>query len=74
MLHVVGGFLLLVTVVCGIVKIKSYPFSVYPTFAVRADSTVTMLRATGITASGEQADVLRGVQDHDLAGFAPNRL
>jgi hypothetical protein len=70
----VGAFLVAVNVVFGLAKIKSYPFSVYPTFAVRADSTVTTLRVTGRTADGAEVDVLRGVQDHKRAGFAPARM
>lgn len=73
-IHLVGGLLVAANLVCGVAKINSYPFSVYPMFAVKGDSTVKTLRITGIEESGASVDVLSGVQEHDLAGFAPGRL
>jgi hypothetical protein len=71
---VVGGVLIAANVICGLAKINSYPFSVYPTFAVRADSTVTTLRVEGIGPSGRSVDVLAGSQDHEEAGFSAARF
>lgn len=46
----IGCVLIVANVLCGAAKINSYPFSVYPTFAVRADSTTTTLQVEGIAA------------------------
>jgi hypothetical protein len=71
---VVGGVLIAANVLFGFAKINSYPFSVYPTFAVRADSTVTTLRVEGIDEAGRSMKVLAGSQDHKQAGFSPGRF
>jgi hypothetical protein len=71
---VIGSLLIAANVVCGVAKINSYPFSVYPTFAVRADSTVTTLRVEGVDPSGRSTVVLSGVQDQDYGEFSSARF
>lgn len=73
-ISLVGGILIVANVVCGIAKINSYPFSVYPTFAVRADSTRTTLRVEGDAGNGHSVTVLGGGEDHQAAGFSAARF
>jgi len=71
---VVGSFLITANVLCGVAKINSYPFSVYPTFAVQVDSTITTLQVEGIDEAGRRMEVLGGAQDHQQAGFSSARF
>lgn len=71
---IIGSILIAGNVFCGIAKINSYPFSVYPTFAMKADSTVTSLRVEGIDAEGETTELLSGGWNHSTTGFSSARF
>lgn len=73
-LHAVGGLLIGVNVLFGFLHLHSWPFSVYPTFAVQMDSTITTLRLETIDADGATSPVVLGKGNAMEAGFSPERL
>ena len=69
----VGSILIAANVICGLGHVNSWPFSVYPTFAVRSDSLITTIEITAVDTSGQSIDVLSTGKDASSLGLSPAR-
>lgn len=58
----VGKMLIVTNLLCGLLRISSWPFSIYPTFAFRAPDEVHILTIRAINAEGDirEASIVRG--------------
>jgi hypothetical protein len=70
----VGGILLGVNVICGLGHVHSWPFSVYPTFAVRSDSLTTTIQISAVDSSGRPVDVLSAGEEASALGLSAPRV
>lgn len=70
----VGGILLGVNVICGLGHVHSWPFSVYPTFAVRSDSLITTIQISAADSSGRPVDVLSASEEMSALGLSIPRV
>jgi hypothetical protein len=69
----VGSVLIAANVICGLGHVDSWPFSVYPTFAVRSDSLTTTIEITAVDTSGQSINVLSTGKDASALGLSPPR-
>lgn len=70
---ITGAILLLANVACGLGHINSWPFSVYPTFAIRSDTTTRTIQVEAVTQSDSNL-VLAGSRDYTALGMASARF
>lgn len=66
----VGATLLFANVACGLGHLHSWPFSTYPTFAVRSDSTTKTIHVEVVPKSDSSRLVLSGTRDHSALGIS----
>jgi hypothetical protein len=72
---VVGTILLTANVLCGVGHVDSWPFSVYPTFAVLSDSTITTIEIEAVDESGQPVVVYTAKRGGaSSTGWSPSRL
>ena len=66
----VGTLLLFANAACGLGHLNSWPFSTYPTFAVRSDSTTKTIHVEVVSKSDSSRLVLSGTGDHSALGIS----
>ena len=69
----VGSLLLTANLICGLGHVHSWPFSVYPTFAVRSDSLVNTIQVEAVDASGQSIDVFSTNEEASSIGISLER-
>lgn len=70
---IVGSLLLTANVICGLGHVHSWPFSVYPTFAVRSDSLISTIHVEAVDAAGQSVDVFSTNEEASSIGLSPER-
>lgn len=69
-----GTLLVIVNIGCGLGHVDSWPFSVYPTFAVQSDPTTTTIQVIPLREDGTAIDTLVTTRSSEDTGFAAPRL
>lgn len=70
---VVGSLLLSINAICGLGHVHSWPFSAYPTFAVRSDSLVTTIHVEAVRPNGSSISVFSTNEEASSLGLSPER-
>jgi uncharacterized membrane protein YphA (DoxX/SURF4 family) len=70
----IGGTLLLANVACGFLRINSWPFAHYPTFAAPASPEITRITLVTVDAAGRESDISFAALFPDQYGRTPARI